>query len=93
MQQYPLVDRRTEIGRWAQRATINIAINERISARAQVLTQAGFGALDAAHPACAEAATCDYLLTCDDSMVRRAQRVALTLRVYNPLAYLEEQNG
>jgi predicted nucleic acid-binding protein len=89
--QHPLVDRRTEIGRWAQRAVRNIAINEQISTRAQELSQAGFGALDAAHLACAETAACDYLLTCDDPMLRRAQRVALTLRVYNPLTYLEEQ--
>ena len=89
--QHPFVDRRAEIGRWAQRAVRNIAINEQITTRAQELTQAGFGALDAAHLACAETAACDYLLTCDDPMVRRAQRVALTLRVYNPLTYLEEQ--
>ena len=89
--QHPLVDRRTEIGRWAQRAVINIAINEQISIRAHALNQVGFGALDAAHLACAEAAACDYLLTCDDPMIRRSQRVALTLRVSNPLAYLEEQ--
>ena len=89
--QHPLVDRRTEIGRWVQRAAINIAVNEQITTRAQELTQAGFGALDAAHLACAETAACDYLLTCDDPMVRRAQRVALPLRVSNPLMYLEEQ--
>jgi len=89
--QHPLVDRRTEIGRWAQRAVINMAINEQISIRAQALTQSGFGPLDAAYLACAEAAACDYLVTCDDPMVRRSQRMALTLRVSNPLAYLEEQ--
>ncbi len=89
--QYPLVDRRTEIGRWAQRAVINIAINEQIAARAQVLTQAGLGPLDAAHLTCAEAAACDCLLTCDDVMVRRAQRVALPLHVSNPMTYIEEQ--
>lgn len=89
--QHPLVDRRTEIGRWAQRAVIDMAINEQIFTRAQALAQGGFGPLDAAHLACAEAAACDYLLTCDDPMVRRAQRMALTLRVSNPLAYLEEQ--
>jgi hypothetical protein len=94
--QHPLVDRRTEIGRWAQRAIRNIAINEQITTRAQELMQAGFGALDAAHLACAETAACDYLLTCDDPMVRRSQRVALTLRVSNPLTYLtylEEQTN
>lgn len=89
--QHPLIDRRTEMGRWAHRAVITIAVNEQISIRAHELTQAGFGPLDAAHPAYAEAAACDYLLTCDDPMLRRAQRVALPLRVSNPLTYLEEQ--
>lgn len=89
--QHPLVDRRTEIGRWAQRAVTNIVVNEQIATHAQAITQAGLGPLDAAHLACAEAAACDYLLTCDDVMVRRAQRVALPLRVSNPLTYQEEQ--
>lgn len=89
--QHPLIDRRTEIGRWAQRAVINMAINEQITIRAQALTQIGLAPLDAAHLACAEAAACDYLLTCDDPMIRRAQRAALTLRISNPLDYLEEQ--
>lgn len=89
--QHPLIDRRTEIGRWAQRAVINISINEQITMRAQTLTQVGLAPLDAAHLACAEAAACDYLLTCDDSMVKRSTRATLALRVSNPLAYLEEQ--
>ena len=39
--QHPLVDRRTEIGRWAQRAVIDMAINEQIFTRAQALAQGG----------------------------------------------------
>jgi hypothetical protein len=89
--QHPLVDRRTAIGRWAQRAVINMAVNKQISIRAYEFTQVSLAPLNAAHLACAEAAACDYLPTCDDSMVRRVQRVELTLRVSNPLAYLEEQ--
>jgi len=89
--QHPLVDRRTEIGRWARWAVINMAITEQITIRAQAFTQVGLAPLDAAHLACAEAAACDDLLTCDDPMVSRAQRVALALRVANPLVYLEEQ--
>ena len=89
--QHPLVDRRTEIARWAQRAALNISIGERESARAQELTEAGFGALDAAHVACAESAACDYLLTCDDQLQRTAGRMQLAMRVQNPVEYLEEQ--
>jgi predicted nucleic acid-binding protein len=89
--QHPLVDRRTEIARWAQRAVANIAISEQVSARARALTEAGFGALDAAHVACAEAAACDCMLTCDDRLIWVARRVQLAVRVQNPVEYVEEQ--
>ena len=56
--QHSLVDRRTEITRWAQRAVTNVGISERVSSRAQAFTEVGFGALDAAHVACAEAVAC-----------------------------------
>lgn len=89
--QHPLVDRQIEIAQWAQRAIVNISIDESVSTRASGLTQAGFRALDAAHMACAEAAACDYLLTCDDQMVRKAQRVPIALLIQNPVTYLKEQ--
>jgi predicted nucleic acid-binding protein len=79
------------IARWAHRAVVNVAISDRVSARAQTLTEAGFGALDAAYVACAEAAACDCLLTCDDRFMRRARRVQLAVQVQNPVEYLEEQ--
>jgi predicted nucleic acid-binding protein len=53
--------------------------------------RAGLSALDAAHVACAEAAACEYLLTCDDQVVRKARRLHLTIQVQNPITYLEEQ--
>jgi hypothetical protein len=89
--QHPLMDRRTEIARWAQRAGVNVAISDQVSARAQTLTEAGFGALDAAHVACAEAVACDCFLTCDDRLIRRGRRVQLAVRVQNPVEYVEEQ--
>ena len=79
--QHPLVDQRTEIARWAQHAVVKVTISGRVSARAQTLAEAGFGALDAAHVACADAAGCDCLLTCDDRLIRVARRVQLAMRV------------
>jgi predicted nucleic acid-binding protein len=70
---------------------MNVGISEQVSSRARALTEAGFGALDAAHIACAEEATCDCLLTCDDRLIRVAWRVHLAVRVRNPVAYVEEQ--
>ena len=89
--QHPLVDRRTGIAHWAQRAVANVGISEQVFARAQVLTEAGFGALDAAHVVCAEAAACECLLTCDDRLIRAARRIHLAVRVQNPVEYLEER--
>ena len=88
--QHPLVDRRTEIARWAQRAVANVAFSDQAFKRAHELTEAGFGALDAAHIAAAEAGACDRLLTCDEQLVRKAGRMGLALRVQNPVDYLEE---
>ena len=85
-----LVDRRTEIGRWAQRAVVNVAVTHQVSTQARTLTAAGFRPLDAAHLACAEAAVCDRFLTCDDQVLRRVRSVHVGLRVQNPLDYVQE---
>ncbi len=49
---------------------------------------------DALHIACAESSKADVLLTTDDHMVRRVERLSsqLTVRVANPLAWLREVN-
>jgi len=88
--QHPLVDRRVEIAQWAHRAVRHIAVTPTIAARAHVLASTGFRALDAAHLACAEAAICDRVLTCDDQMLRTARRVPVAVPVHNPVTYIEE---
>ncbi len=87
---HPLADRREEIGRWAQHAAMVMNVTDEISQRALQLTDIGFHGLDATHLASAEASTCDWFLTCDDRLLRRAGRVNLTVQVINPLNYVEE---
>ena len=88
--QHPLADRRTEIARWVQHAVVNVTVMPQVATRARTLTGAGFRPLDAAHLACAEAASCDRFLTCDDQVIRRARRVQVGLRVQNPRDYVQE---
>jgi predicted nucleic acid-binding protein len=88
--QHPLADRRIEIARWAQRAVVNVVVTQQGATRAHTLTTEGFGPLDAAHLACAEAAACDRFLTCDDRVIRRTRRVQVGLRVQNPRDYVQE---
>jgi predicted nucleic acid-binding protein len=87
---HPIADRRAEIAEWAEAAGIYISVTEAISQRADRLTARGLAPLDATHVACAEAAGCDRLLTCDDRMLRRARRLRLALRVQDPIGYLED---
>jgi predicted nucleic acid-binding protein len=88
--QHPLVDGRVEIAQWAHRAIVHMAMTPIIAARVHALASTGFRALDVAHLACAEAANCDRVLTCDDQMLRTARRVLVAVPVHNPVTYIEE---
>ena len=88
--QHPLEDRRNEIARWKQRASAHVGITGAVAERAQELVDAGFHAFDSAHLACAETASCDRFLTCDDRLLRRAGRVQLMVEVQNPVNYVED---
>jgi predicted nucleic acid-binding protein len=69
-----------------------IEIDQAIARRAQALSAAGFTLADAVHVAAAEALRVDVLLTCDDRLIRVAQRSrGLRVRVANPLVWLREQ--
>lgn len=89
--QHPIRDRSVEIAQWAGRAAEHVIVSEDVIQRAQVLIQGGLDPLDAAHVACAEAAGCERFLTCDDRLLRRARRMALSLTVQNPVEYIEER--
>lgn len=81
---YPL--RRQWVARCLLLASDNQRVDEAIRERSDVLVADGLKAIDALHVACAEAARCDYFLTCDDQIVRRytGERV----EVFNPVSYL-----
>lgn len=72
--------------------TRRISIDDDQLRRGMVLESLGFGAFDALHVACAEAAGADALLTTDDRFERRARRLQdkLAVRVMNPLTWLRE---
>jgi predicted nucleic acid-binding protein len=89
--QHPLEDRRNEIARWVHQAARSVAVSGQTYVRAEGLTNEGFRPLDALHIACAEAAACDRLLTCDDRLLARSRRISLGVRVQNPIDYLQEK--
>ena len=67
-----------------------INLTDSIKDRAKHLVSLGFGDLDALHIACAESARCDWLLTTDDRMLKRAKRLSesINVAVENPVAWV-----
>jgi|UniRef100_UPI0037843E67 predicted nucleic acid-binding protein len=74
---------------WVERcltlATHAVSLNLAIKQRALALESLGVGALDSLHAACAEAAGCDHLLTCDDRFRKRYQG---PITVLNPADFV-----
>ncbi|MDQ2776714.1 MAG: PIN domain-containing protein [Acidobacteriota bacterium] len=70
----PNVERRLENATLLALASENIDVNDQVADRAANLEFAGYGAYDALHLACAEAAQADVLFTTDDGFIRRAAR-------------------
>ncbi len=70
-----------------------IPLTSTLMRRAERLGSRGFKPADAVHVAAAEAAGSDAFLTCDDRLLKVSKRlrIALTVRVENPLAWLKEQ--
>ncbi len=74
-------------------ASATVEINDAIAGRAVALQTAGYGAYDAVHLACAEAANADVLLTTDDEFIRKASRRDGNplVPVLNPLSWSKEK--
>ena len=88
----PHIERRLENAALLALASESIEVNDPIAARAANLQTAGYGAYDALHLACAEAASVDVLLTTDDDFIRKASRGVGRPRVavLNPLSWSKE---
>ena len=81
---------RSQLLSWKERSQSAPAPSESVCKRAEDLVNSGLKALDAAHVSFAEAARCDVFLACDDRLLRRASWLELTLRVLNPIQYVQE---
>lgn len=88
-------DRRERVSMLAAEAATTVTVGDAEYLRAAELVGLGFKSVDALHVACAEAGKADVCLTTDDRMLSIAARpgVKLTVRVVNPLAWLQEVTG
>ena len=88
----PDVERRLENAALLGIASENVEVDDLIVCRAADLQIAGYGADDALHLACAEAARVHVLLTTDDVFIRKATRQhgKPLVAVLNPLFWSKE---
>ena len=82
---------------WVQRCALlakeNRFVDAYIKQRAETLEQEALRALDTLHIACAEAASCDYFITCDDRLIRCYGHRKRAMRICTPTEFVEQQSG
>ena len=88
----PDEERRTRVLLLAAEARDIIELDMKDLQRAKQLEKIGFKGMDALHIACAERSACEVFLSTDDQLLQNAKRRKddLTIRVINPLKWLEE---
>lgn len=89
----PHAERRAWVRRASALAGEFVNVNPAIRQRAIVLEGFGIKALDALHVACAESVSIDFLLTCDDRLIRRYRQIGNTkMNVTDPVTFVREHN-
>lgn len=72
-------------------AALFVEVSDAVVRRARHFMDYGIQPMDALHLASAEEAGCDYLCTCDDRFVKRANSIShLRISVASPLTLIEE---
>ena len=64
-----------EIAVWEGRSEQSVGLSNQVEDRARQFAQAGISSLDAVHLASAEEGQADIMLTCDDTLLRRSDRI------------------
>ncbi len=71
-------------------AKFQVALDDAIIERGRELEEQGLKTMDALHVACAEAAECEYFLTCDKRLIRRYPGA---MKIINPANFILELTG
>jgi hypothetical protein len=87
---HPKPDRRDEIALWERRSEKTVNLSSFLEDRIREIAKKGIHPLDAAHLASAVIGGAEVFVTCDDMILRRSSRLAVPLRILDPVAYLSE---
>ena len=85
----PYIERKVRINGWKKYSIQDVEEDIEIIKTATTLNQIGIGKIDSLHIACAGFSKCDYFLTTDDKILRRAVNVDF-IRINDPIGFIKE---
>lgn len=87
----PFLERKLEVLRLSILCKVRVGPEDGILALAEDFQQrAKLSSKDAIHLACACHAKARFFLTCDEALIKRANKLKLEIRVMNPVEYIRE---
>lgn len=86
----PLGERKAEIQRWEELADTFTQETPEILARMNEIVKTGIKPLDALHIACAKATGCDYFLTVDKGILKKAHKIS-DIQIISPVDFAIEE--
>jgi hypothetical protein len=86
----PFLERKTEIQIWKGIAGSFVTETPEILEEMNILTSMGLKPLDALHVACAIALHCEYFLTVDKGILKKASSIS-TIKIENPINFVIER--
>ena len=85
----PFQEKKEQIMVWRKYAKLNVQENSETIRTALTLSKKGFHKLDSLHLACAISMKCDYFLTTDDSILKKAKLLD-KVHVDDPIGFIKE---
>jgi predicted nucleic acid-binding protein len=86
----PFEQRKTVVRQWRAHATVDTDETKEIVQCAEALVKVGIKSKDALHLACAISSGCDYFLTTDDYLLKKAISIG-EVRVADPVTFIREE--
>jgi len=85
----PFEQRRIAIKGWKNYASLNTDETKEITGKAEWFHQMGIKSKDSIHLACAISMQCEYFLTTDDELIKKASGIK-EIKVTDPISFIKE---
>ncbi len=87
--QNPYQERKVRIKKWKEYAIEDMEESSEVIETAKELNEKGFQKIDSLHIACAIITKCEYFLTTDDQILKRA-RLLNDININDPIGFVKE---